>query len=732
MNSLPLARIRVIDCAQGLSGSVAAAMLAQGGADVIKVEPRGGNPARDSVAYSAWNRGKQSIALDLKHDYKDLAALLSGAEVLIHEPGFPEAVLADAPHLITCCVRSLPEPLDQAGLPADDFLIMAATGLIAEQPATNREGPSFVQLSFGSWCAAWLAAIGVAARLVDVQQSGASGPADTSVMQGLLVPAMMLWREHEHGGEALDSRIDKRVLPAIFECGDGVWLHIMKNADDTPLMKQLLGEMGEAGVAAANAEWPQHFRYTNWGANVRAFRSRSSAEWLEDLWEADIPVQPALPLGQLYADAQAAANGYVAVVDHPVLGTIRQPGTPVTMSPLMHPGAPVPPPDADRTQVLRPRVPAFPAAQPSEPDRPLLDGVRVVDFGNYLAGPLSTMLLADLGATVIKVEGLKGDPMRANGSAFLGCQRGKRSLSIDPARSEARPVIERLVRGADIVHHNIRLPTARRLGLTYDDLRALRPDIVFGHVSAYGPEGERRYWPGYDQLFQASAGWELTHAGEGNRPAWLRFGMMDHMCAASLAFGLLTALYRRNTTGEGTQVAASLLGTSIWTMADVALRADGTLTAGPAPLDADQTGPSPGRRLEQCADGWIALSGPDAAAPSPGAFAAMPVAQAMEQLSAGGFAVVAVPEAGSKTFLDDPLNQRLGLVASYDHAEFGRIRHPGAFWDFGGRPLRLDRAPPAMGQHSHEILSELGFTDAEIDALVRSGAVSVLQGEMAE
>lgn len=732
MSSLPFARIRVIDCAQGLSGSVAAAMLAQGGADAIKVEPRGGDPARDTVVYSAWNRGKRSIALDLEHDHDDLAALLSGAEVLIHEPGFPEEVLAKAPHLITCCVHPLPKLLGQAGLPADDFLIMAATGLIAEQPATNREGPAFVQLPFGSWCAAWLAAIGLAARLVDVQRGGAPGPADTSVMQGLLVPAMMLWRELERGGEALDARIDKRVLPAIFECADGVWLHIMKNADDTPLMKQLLGEMGEAGVAAANAEWPPHFRYTNWGANVRAFRSRSSAEWLEDLFAADIPVQPALSLGHLYADAQAAANGYVATVDHPVIGTICQPGTPITMHPPMQAGAPVPPLDADRIEALRPRVPAFPAARSPGSDRPLLDGVRVVDFGNYLAGPLSTMLLADLGATVIKVEGLKGDPMRANGSAFLGCQRGKRSLSLDPARPEARPVIERLVRGADIVHHNIRLPTARRLGLAYEDLQAIRPDIVFGHVSAYGPEGERRFWPGYDQLFQASAGWELAHAGEGNRPAWLRFGMMDHMCAASLAYGLLAAFFRRDATGDGAQVAASLLGTSIWTMADVALRADGTLTAGPASLNTDQTGPSPGRRLEQCADGWIALYGPDAAAPRSGALAAVPVAQALEQLRAAGFAVVAVPEAGSKAFLNDPLNQRLGLVASYDHADFGQIRHPGAFWNLGGRPVRLDRAPPAMGQHSREILSELDFTNAEIDALVRSGTVSVRQGEMVE
>src|SRR5690606_22910426 len=94
-------------------------------------------------------------------------------------------------------------------------------------------------------------------------------------------------------------------------------------------------------------------------------------------------------------------------------------------------------------------------------DTPPLHGVRVIDFGNYLAGPLSTMLLADLGAEVIKVEPPEGDPMRANESAFLGCQRGKCSIALDLRRPEARPVIARLIQQADIVHHNIRMPSAR-------------------------------------------------------------------------------------------------------------------------------------------------------------------------------------------------------------------------------------------------------------------------------
>lgn len=724
--TLPFAGLRIIDCASGIAGSVAAMMLGQMGAEVVKVEPAGGSPERGSTGFAARNQGKRSIVLDPEVEVDRLSRLLAGADVLIHEPGLAADILA--PHLVTCCISAAPAGIGHDDLPADDFLVMAAIGLLDEQPATLRDGPAFVRLPFGSYCAAWLAVTGIAARLVARLRGMPAGPADTTIMQGALLPSMMLWRDAERPTEGLIGRIDKRMLPSIFECGDGVWLHIMKNADHTPLMKRLLDEMGPDTVAAENAKWPAHFRYKNWGANVRAFRSRPSAEWLKDVWASDIPAQPAMPLGELYADAQAAANRYVVEFDDPDMGTIRAPGTPVTITPPAVAGRPVSRPDADREEVLQPRRPAgFPA--PVKPaGTPLLEGIRVIDFGNYLAGPLATMLLADLGADVIKVEPPTGDPMRANESAFLGCQRGKRSLALDLRNPAAREIIARLVEGADIVHHNIRLPTARKFGLTWDDLSAINPRIVFGHVSAYGPEGERRFWPGYDQLFQASAGWERAHAGTGNRPAWLRFGMMDHMCAASLAFGMMAALYRRERTGVGSPVAASLLGASVMTMSDVAMRPDGSLTAQVPDLDPEQTGFAPGRRLARCADGWIAHAGPDAAAPAPGSLAHTNCENALAALRAKGFAAVRVPVGAGQAFLHDTALEERGLVARYQHAVYGELRHPGAFWSMGETPVAPRRAPPAIDQHRDEILGEIGFTSSDIRRFGDAGILREPQG----
>jgi crotonobetainyl-CoA:carnitine CoA-transferase CaiB-like acyl-CoA transferase len=333
------------------------------------------------------------------------------------------------------------------------------------------------------------------------------------------------------------------------------------------------------------------------------------------------------------------------------------------------------------------------------------------------------MVLADLGADVIKVEPLAGDPMRGNESAFLGCQRGKRSLALDLGHPDARRVISRLVAGADVVQHNLRMPAARRFGLDYDTLEAVNPRLVYGHVSAYGPRGERRYWPGYDQLFQAQTGWELANAGEGNRPTWLRFGMMDHLCAMSCAYAVLLALLQREATGRGSQVAASLLGASVFTMSEQVMRGDGSLTPPGLPLDHDQTGVSPGRRLGRCADGWIMFVGRDSEAPVPDWLAGLETTQAIALLRARGFEAVIAREDHGRAFLFDPDKVAKGLVARYSHPIYGELRHPGGFWSMPDAPLRLDRAPPALGQHGAELLGELGFSAFEIEQLSRSGAI---------
>ena len=138
-------------------------------------------------------------------------------------------------------------------------------------------------------------------------------------------------------------------------------------------------------------------------------------------------------------------------------------------------------------------------------------------------------------------------------------------------------------------------------------MRAVNPEIVYCHTSSYGPRGARADWPGYDQLFQASCGWEVAGAGEGNPPMWHRFGFMDHLCAMGSVIATLLALYHRDRTGTTQAVAGSLLGGGVLTGSETYLDAGGKTVAMPV-LDHEQTGISPGVRILPVTDGWIAIA----------------------------------------------------------------------------------------------------------------------------
>jgi crotonobetainyl-CoA:carnitine CoA-transferase CaiB-like acyl-CoA transferase len=332
------------------------------------------------------------------------------------------------------------------------------------------------------------------------------------------------------------------------------------------------------------------------------------------------------------------------------------------------------------------------------------------------------------------VEAATGDAMRFVAWAFAGCQRGKRSVALDLKAKASRPALEALVRWADIVHHNLRMPAARRLGIDYESLSAVNPHMIYCHTTSYGPTGDRADWPGYDQLFQAQCGWEVLGAGEGNPPMWHRFGFMDHQCAQSSVLACLLALYRREETGEGQFVAGSLLGAGALTASETYVDVDGRLAPYDV-LDADQTGTGPGYRIIEVADGWIAVAARQAqqmealcrvagvsdAAQVPGALRRRQREAVIRALDATGVPCEPVLENQRDPFFDDPDNVAAGLVASYQHAEWGRLEQPGGLWWFGDLDVRLDYAPPALGEHTVEVLGEVGLAEPQIQALILEG-----------
>ena len=748
-----LTGLRVLDLATGLAGSVAAWQLSEAGATVWKIESPGSSVDSDLPPWSVCNRGKQRLTIDLLDPLNAtgrtaLDPLLARADVLIHnftptqaaQRGLGDAQLsARYPQLVVSAIGGWPQRHAWADAPVDETLVLAQLGVLDEQPG-HRAGPVLIRMPFASWIAAWLCAVGVLARLLARDRDGHGGCAHTSLAQAALVPMAMHWARAEQPTPAFAKGLDKNTPIPLHQCADGRWIHVHYSPDAAPWMAQGLAAMGPDGVARANALYPPSHVAPNFGANREIIASRDAQAWAEHFWAHDVAAQVAAPFGAIYRDAQAQANGYVVSVEDARHGATLQPGVPYHVSPASRVGGPLRGPlraPLDEFGSVPTAAPVARSAPAPAPALPPLHGLKVVDFGAYLAGPFACMVLADLGADVIKVEPPSGDAMRRLERTFAGAQRGKRGLALKLGDAQTRPVLDALADWADIVHHNVRLPAARKLGIDADRLRAGRPALICCHISSYGPSGARADWPGFDQLMQASCGWEVESGGAGQPPMWLRFGVGDHLAALASVFAVLLALYRRGHTGEGQSVAASLLGAMLLTQSEALGLADGSVTP-VAALDAAQTGVSSTHRLYRCADGWLAVAAHTPAAaqafhtltgPTPAAvLAALEVDAALALLGGAGVPAAPVLQQQADAFLDHPAHARAGLHAHYRHAVYGDLQQVGAFWDFNDLPLALARPPPALGEHSAELLELLGFDAAAVEPLQRAGLTTLMPG----
>ena len=203
-----------------------------------------------------------------------------------------------------------------------------------------------------------------------------------------------------------------------------------------------------------------------------------------------------------------------------------------------------------------------------------LEGIKVVDIGSFVAAPAAATAMADFGADVVKIEPLDGDPYRG----LLGLltteypnffweldSRNKKSLAIDITTSDGRSILERLIDGADVVVTNYRPDLLARLRLTYEDVSAIKPDIIYGQVNSFGLEGADADRTGFD----ATAWWARSGLmdyvrGAGANPAVSSPGMGDHPTSMALFGGIMGALYRREKTGQGAHVHTSLLANGAW------------------------------------------------------------------------------------------------------------------------------------------------------------------------
>jgi len=768
--------VRVLDLSWGVAGPVGVLLLAEMGADVVKVEPPGGDPFRAHPGSAVWHRSRRSIELDLNTERgrDDLLGLVDTADVLVeaYSPGTMagwglgfDALSARNRGLVFCSIPAYPPGHRAAARKGFDSLVQARSGQQNEQPGW-RPGPVHLHFQAPSMGASFLAASGILAALVDRERTGRGQHVQTSLYQGVLAFTTQIWQEHERPPFGIRTTMQKSYPPgvhqgSIFECRDGQWIHAatMSGGQPTTSLEEIVG-LEPVDMAALYADPAARARHE---VELRAaIRGWSRDDLVAALHEARLGAEPIEAMDAAFDHPQLVANGMVVDVVDPDLGPTTQIGVPISFSAT--PGAvsgPRPPVGRHTQEVLaedRTPVALTGRAEP-DPSGPLA-GFTVLDLGQFLAGPFATMVLADFGAEVIKVEPIRGDSMRMVALPFIGAQRGKQGLAVDLKSPEGVDVVRRLVAQADVVHHNMTKGTAARLGIDYDTLRAVNPALVHCNTYAYGPEGPMAHFGGLDPLYQAACGLEYDAGAvaEGGAPLYLRFGMTDTANAFLSAIGVLAALFHRQRTGEGQDVWTSLLNGAAVLASEGLRRSDGPAPRRPG-LDRGLHGSSPCHRLYATQDGWVQVAafaddqwralcaavgrpelGDDPKAVGPVARAAHraelePVLEAafLTRTAVGWvelFDVVGVPAEVSTDTVDGELamfdadNERLGLVTDVGHPMLGRIRQFGSLVGFSASPEPTFCAPPMRGQHTREVLARFGFDPAEVDALVERGTVA--------
>ncbi len=380
----------------------------------------------------------------------------------------------------------------------------------------------------------------------------------------------------------------------------------------------------------------------------------------------------------------------------------------------------------------------------------------------FLAAPFATLQLADLGADVIKVESLDGEPVRASGpfvngesSTFLRLNRSKRSVALDLKSPGGKAAFLRLAASADVVVENLRPGAMRSLGLSYEEVRALNPRVVYASASGFGQDGPLAERPGLDIMAQARGGLMSITGEPGGRPVKVGVPVCDLVCALYVALGIVAALRERDRSGAGQYLDVSLLESAVSLAVWEAGRLFATGEIG-QPLGSAHQSEAPYQAV-QSKDGWLTLG-----AITPKTWVALCAALGLEHLQGDlRFGSSSLRHARRSELIPLIEEQTMRLTTAEAIARLERVGIPCApiadygevftdehlaardfFWDAPhrvagtvrqiGSPLRLSRTPPRrgtaapmLGADTREVLREVGFADDEIDAFIAARAAAV-------
>ncbi|MGI8554365.1 MAG: CaiB/BaiF CoA transferase family protein [Dehalococcoidia bacterium] len=805
--SAPCAGLRVLDLSRGPAAGIATMVLGDFGAEVIKIEPPGGDPFQDLAASPVWLRGKQRIAVNLKtgEGVERLHDLAADADILVasYRPGVAQRLQADFetlstinPGLVYCSVTGWGPSGPYSGYRGYEGLVAAKSGrMMSFAGQIPRAGPVYAAVQVGIHAAAQAAVQGILAALLVRAESGRGQLVETSLLQGMLpydlaglfIQQLMRTLPDQYPIDPLAAitRLPTLQYQPVLTA-DGRWLQL----------GNLVEHLFHAFIVAADLSWiygDPRFEGAPYLADeprealrdviLERMQERTLAEWMECfIADGNVASEPIVSTQDALQHPQALHNRNVVQVDYARLGRVKQIGllAYLPQTPGVVAGCRPPTNDpvrfsettAESIQTRR-RTSSREGQRGERRVRHPLEGVTVVEFASIIATPLACSLLGDLGARVIKVEPPEGDGYRnlGNGVGVAKTTASKESICLDLKAEAGRKIAHQLLERADVLVHNYRPGVPERLGIGYEQVRAFNPEIVYVSATGYGSDGPYAHRPSAHPIAGALAGGVLWQAGSTMPPTHVEGLEAIRECARRLyranevnpdpnssmviATAAMLGLYVRKTQGIGQHVQTNMLISNAYANLDDFLAYDGKPER--QLVDPALHGLHALYRLYPAAEGWVFLACPfeeewqrlclalnraelladprfrtaaarrahdaDLVGLLGGIFSERTADAWEEYLTDRDLGCVRADRDTPGSFWDrDEHVYQNGFVREAEHLRWGPYWRHGPLVSLSETPGRYG-AGVLGGQHTRQLLRELGYSGEEITALIAAGTV---------
>ncbi|WP_293572776.1 CoA transferase [Phaeobacter sp.] len=808
MSHRPLAHIRVLDFGHYLAGPLVGMMLADMGAEVIRITPPGGT-GFDGPAFDMLSRGKQTLELDLKttQGRETALALAERSDVVIENfrPGVmqrlglgPQDLRAVNNQLV---YLSLPgfastDP-DLAQLPAWEAVIAAYTGQFTDMGLNRRLmgiNPSFSPLALASAYGASFGAMSVLFALTARDTNGGDHievPLATALLEGLVYNCEQIEDYPDRYKSPRELEIDRRLAEGLplnlafaelsefldpfyrtYTCADGRGFYVVSGSVashprrvlETLGLQELLADLPDFSAYLDSPDWPADWSLRNYpvgpadrtrlsDAMKAAFLTKPAHEWEALFGAAKAPATAQRYTAEWLHDPHALASGLILPVDDPVHGAMQQMGNVAWLSSDQGATQKTPARPADLTQLLKAPVREGAATTGSAG---WLDGLRVLDLTNVIAGPTIGSTLARFGAQVTLVQPVEPSVDPWNTVVFgIHAQRGKDSILLNLRSAAGQDALAKLIAEADIITMNGTDAQRDQLGLTQERLQAINPRLILVQLDAFGGprRGPKSDHLGYDDLAQAATGVMMRFGGGMDTPEeHAHFGTIDVLTGFCACVALGGALQDLHITGQGSIARASLAAAGNLIQAQF-MYDHKSRAPFDEPSGREVLGWGPFYHCYEASDGWFFFAAPkeqremltrhaeladladtpeaDLQAALADRFATQPLQhwQTMFQRSS----TAAVPLSSLHETRDAALQLESEGDIDLSQATFRVIRHdkhpmgrwcdlvaPNAVRPQQGR-ITIPGPMPKYGAHTREILQRLGYSDTQITEMIDRG-----------